>query len=45
VGSNRILNDGKNQTLILQISNALKEETVGFNPPSSDNPFSAYSLF
>ncbi|TRU71786.1 MAG: LamG domain-containing protein [Microcystis viridis Mv_BB_P_19951000_S69] len=38
VGSNRILNDGKNQTLILQINNVLKEETIGFNPTSSDNP-------
>ncbi|MBO3457954.1 hypothetical protein G7B40_036480 [Aetokthonos hydrillicola Thurmond2011] len=38
IGSNRILNDGSNQTLILQINNVLKGESIDFNPKNSPNP-------
>ncbi|TBR61687.1 hypothetical protein B4U84_13160 [Westiellopsis prolifica IICB1] len=38
IGSNRILNDGKEQTLTLQINNVLKGEIIDFNPKNSPNP-------
>lgn len=38
IGSNRILNDGQQQTLILQIHNVLKDKPIDFNPKSSSNP-------
>jgi hypothetical protein len=36
VGSNRILNDGKEQTLTLQIHNVLKNKTIDFNRKKGD---------
>ena len=38
IGSNRILNDGQQQTLILQIYNVLKDKSIDFNPKTSDTP-------
>ncbi|MBD2289263.1 hypothetical protein H6F92_10840 [Microcystis wesenbergii FACHB-1317] len=38
IGSNRILNDGKEQTLTLQIHNVLKGKNIDFNPINSKNP-------
>jgi hypothetical protein len=38
IGSNRILNDGKEKTLTLQIHNVLKGKSIDFNPKTSDTP-------